>query len=96
MRAERGDRCLRVDGLRPCARPTARDVRIPGVGGRRWPKQFYRTAFFVDKVLKGTNPATMPIERPTRFELAVNLKTARAIGLAIPPSVLAQANVIVE
>jgi putative ABC transport system substrate-binding protein len=64
--------------------------------GSNLQEQFYRTAFFVDKVLKGTNPATMPIERPTRFELAVNLKTARAIGLAIPPSVLAQANVIVE
>jgi putative ABC transport system substrate-binding protein len=61
--------------------------------GSNLQEQFYRTAFFVDKLLKGANPATMPIERPTRFELAVNLKTARAMGLAIPPSVLAQANV---
>ena len=64
--------------------------------GSNLQEQFYRTAFFVDKILKGANPATMPIERPTRFELAVNLKTARAMGLAIPPSVLTQANVIVE
>jgi putative ABC transport system substrate-binding protein len=64
--------------------------------GSNLQEQFYRTAFFVDKVLKGTNPAAMPIERPTRFELAVNLKAARAIGLTIPPSVLAQANVILE
>ena len=64
--------------------------------GSNLQEQFYRTAFFVDKILKGGNPATMPIERPTRFELAVNLRTARAMGLAIPPSVLTQANVIVE
>ena len=64
--------------------------------GSNLQEQVYRTAFTIDKILKGANPATMPIEQPTRFELVVNRKTARAIGLTIPRSVLEQANVLVE
>lgn len=89
---------------------SARDAKLPSIFGTRdwsmsgglmsygpnFPALFARAAEIADRILKGTKPADIPVEQPTKFEFVVNLKTAKAIGLAVQPTLLARADDVIE
>jgi ABC-type uncharacterized transport system substrate-binding protein len=82
----------------PVIYPSREDVEAGGLiaYGTNIPEQYRQAATFVHKILRGAKPADLPVEQPTKFELVINLKAAKQIGLTIPPNVLARADKVIK
>jgi putative ABC transport system substrate-binding protein len=89
---------LTVEARLPAMFTTREDVEAGGLMSYAtdYPEMYRRAAAYVDKILKGTKPADIPVEQPTKFELVINLKTAKSIGLTIPPLLLGRADEVIE
>jgi ABC-type uncharacterized transport system substrate-binding protein len=82
----------------PVIYPSREDAEAGGLVayGANIPEQYRQAATFVHKILRGAKPADLPVEQPTKFELVINLKAAKQIGLTIPPNVLARADKVIK
>ena len=82
----------------PASYPRSEFVEVGGLmsSGVSYPDLDSRAATYVDKILKGTKPADLPVEQPTKFEFVINLKAAKQIGLTIPPNVLVRADRVIN
>lgn len=82
----------------PVIYPSREDVEAGGLVayGTNVPEQYRQAASFVDKIFRGAKPADLPVEQPTKFDLVINLKTAKALGLTVPPSVLLRADQVID
>jgi putative tryptophan/tyrosine transport system substrate-binding protein len=82
--------------------PTMCGTRVYAVAGclmsygADFTERYHRAAYFVDRLLKGAKPADLPVEQPTSFQLVINLKTAKALGIEIPPSIVLRADEVIE
>src|SRR5215813_5707998 len=105
---ERPDDAVFIANARTIADSIA-DNRLPSVGfvnfaqvggligyGVDFPDLWYRAAYFVDRILKGAKAADVPVQQPTKFKLVINVKTAKTLGLEIPPTLLARADEVIE
>jgi ABC-type uncharacterized transport system substrate-binding protein len=73
------------------------DVRVPFAVTVTWTIRYFRhAASYVDRILRGAKPAELPVQLPTKFEMAVNVKTAKALGLAVTPSILLRATEVID
>jgi putative ABC transport system substrate-binding protein len=89
---------LAAKGGLPAIYPSALHTRSGGLisYGPDTPDLFHRAASYVDRILKGEKPAELPVQQPTKYELTINLKTAKALGVTIPPTLLAVADEVIE